>query len=101
MRILLVEDNPGDVRLAEEAFKECKMPVHLTVMRDGDQAIKYLNKQDGHTYDQLPDLVILDLNLPKLNGVQVLELIKTSDAQTFACGHFDYKLSSKGRECYL
>jgi two-component system, chemotaxis family, response regulator Rcp1 len=80
MNILLVEDNPGDVRLTEEAFKECKMAVQLSVVRDGDQAVKYLNKQTPFEDITLPDLILLDLNLPKLNGREVLESIKGNRA---------------------
>jgi two-component system, chemotaxis family, response regulator Rcp1 len=80
MNILLVEDNLGDVRLAEEAFKECKMPVTLTVVRDGDQAIRYLTQAEPFTDARHPDLILLDLNLPKLNGREVLELIKSNPA---------------------
>lgn len=78
MNILLVEDNPGDVRLTEEAFKECKMAVDLNVVRDGDQAVKYLTKQSPFEDIILPDLILLDLNLPKLNGREVLENIKSN-----------------------
>jgi two-component system, chemotaxis family, response regulator Rcp1 len=80
MHILLVEDNPGDVRLAEEAFKECRLPVRLTVVNDGDQAIKYLTNQAPYEWVDKPDLVLLDLNLPKLNGREVLERIKSNKA---------------------
>jgi two-component system, chemotaxis family, response regulator Rcp1 len=78
MNILLVEDNLGDVRLTEEAFKECNIAVNFVVVSDGDQAMKYLNKQAPFTDAVLPDLVLLDLNLPKLNGREVLELIKSN-----------------------
>ena len=78
MRILLVEDNPGDVRLTEEAFKDCNIQVDLDVVSDGEQAIRYLNRIEPYQNSKLPDLVLLDLNLPKLNGREVLELIKSN-----------------------
>lgn len=78
MNILLVEDNPGDVRLTEEAFRECDVQVDLDVVSDGDLAIKYLNQQAPYEHKTLPDLILLDLNLPKLDGREVLELIKTN-----------------------
>ena len=68
MRILLVEDNPGDVRLTEEAFKDCNIQVDLDVVSDGEQAIRYLNRIEPYQNSKLPDLVLLDLNLTKING---------------------------------
>ncbi len=78
MNILLVEDNPGDVRLTKEAFKECDVQVDLDVVSDGDLAIKYLYQQAPFEHKKLPDLILLDLNLPKLDGREVLEIIKTN-----------------------
>lgn len=75
--ILLIEDNPGDVRLTQEAFKEGRKKVNLEVVMDGVEAIKYL-KQEGKYKDKAtPDLVLLDLNLPKWDGREVLREIKT------------------------
>lgn len=77
MNILLVEDNPGDVRLTQEAFREGNVPVNLSVTMDGVEAIKFLKKQEGYEDAPTPDLILLDLNLPKLDGREVLEEIKT------------------------
>lgn len=77
VNILLIEDNPGDVRLTQEAFKEGRMTVNLAVVMDGVEAIKYLRKQTGHEDAVIPDLILLDLNLPKKDGREVLEEVKT------------------------
>jgi two-component system, chemotaxis family, response regulator Rcp1 len=77
VRILLVEDNPGDARLTVEVFKYNKMPKILTVVEDGDEALAFL-RQEGKYVDALrPDLILLDLNLPKKDGRQVLAAIKS------------------------
>lgn len=79
VNVLLVEDNPGDVRLTQEAFKEAKISIKLDVAMDGAEAIKFLRK-DGEYADALtPDLILLDLNLPKKDGREVLKEIKTDD----------------------
>lgn len=77
INILLIEDNPGDVRLTQEAFKEGRMAVHLDVVMDGVEAIKFLNQQEGYADSVIPDLILLDLNLPKMDGREVLEEIKS------------------------
>ena len=77
VNILLVEDNPGDVRLTQEAFKEGNMPVNLGVVMDGVEALRYLRKQHPYESVPTPDLILLDLNLPKRDGREVLEEIKT------------------------
>ncbi|MEZ4934130.1 MAG: response regulator [Saprospiraceae bacterium] len=76
MNILLIEDNPGDVRLAQEAFKEGKINVQLNVVMDGLEAINYLRKIGNYENVDTPDLVLLDLNLPKKDGREVLGDIK-------------------------
>lgn len=76
IEILLVEDNPGDVRLTQEALKEGKMRNHLTVVRDGVEALAYLRKEESFNCAVRPDLILLDLNLPKKNGREVLTEIK-------------------------
>lgn len=79
VEILLVEDNPGDVILTEEAFSEGKISNNLHVVNDGEQAIAYLNKEDGYEDAIRPDLILLDLNLPKVDGREVLDYVKHSD----------------------
>lgn len=74
--VLLVEDNPGDVRLTEETFKRNEFDAELHVVTDGQQALEYLMEDEDATR---PDLVLLDLNLPKANGLEVLEAIKSDD----------------------
>lgn len=76
--ILLAEDNPGDVRLIEKALEDWQVPVHLTVADDGERALEILRGEGARR--GLPDLVILDLNLPKLDGREVLTEIKTDPA---------------------
>ncbi len=76
VNILLIEDNPGDVRLAQEAFKEGNIDVQLNVVMDGLEAINYLRKSGDYKHVETPDLVLLDLNLPKKDGREVLSDIK-------------------------
>jgi len=81
INILLVEDNPADVRLIREAFKDNKTKNDFHVEQDGEAAINYLNnlKSNGNGNGTTrPDLIILDLNLPKINGFEVLEKIKSN-----------------------
>src|SRR5260370_41767642 len=79
IEILLVEDNPGDARLTLEAFKEGRVLNNITVIRDGVEALEYLRRQGKYADAPVPGLVLLDLNLPKKDGRQVLEEIKTDD----------------------
>jgi chemotaxis family two-component system response regulator Rcp1 len=74
--ILLVEDNPGDVRLTQEAFKEGKLFNNLHVAVDGEQAVSFLRRNGAHREAPRPDLVLLDLNLPKKDGREVLAEMK-------------------------
>ena len=76
IKILFVEDNPGDVRLVKEAINDCNRSVELTIARDGEQAIKLLNAIAGRPKEDFPDLILLDLNLPRKNGREVLAEIK-------------------------
>ncbi|HLJ30036.1 MAG TPA: response regulator [Candidatus Angelobacter sp.] len=76
IEVLLVEDSPGDVRLTQEAFKDAKMHVNLNVVTDGAQAMTFLLRQGEQAHAPRPDLILLDLNLPKKNGREVLEEIK-------------------------
>jgi two-component system, chemotaxis family, response regulator Rcp1 len=75
--ILLVEDNPGDVRLMREALKEGYFVKRLTVARDGEQALAFLRRQEPYADAVAPSLVLLDLNLPRKNGREVLAEIKS------------------------
>lgn len=74
--ILLVEDNPGDVRLTQEAFRDSKMPVKLSVVMDGEDALAYLYKLPPYEDVTRPDIILLDLNIPKKDGREVLSEIK-------------------------
>jgi len=77
--ILLVEDNPGDVRLTVEALKEGKVLNTLSVARDGVEALSFLRKGGEHADAPRPDLILLDLNLPKKDGREVLAEIKADE----------------------
>ena len=76
IEILLVEDNPGDVRLVVESFKEAKVSNNLSVVGNGEEALAFLRRNGAHTNAPKPDLILLDLNLPKKDGREVLAEIK-------------------------
>ncbi len=76
IEILLVEDNPGDVRLTQEALKDGKVLNHLSVVRDGEEAMQFLRREAPHADAPRPDVVLLDLNLPRKDGREVLADIK-------------------------
>ncbi|MBW4696419.1 MAG: response regulator [Aphanocapsa lilacina HA4352-LM1] len=78
IEVLLVEDNPGDVRLTRIALAEGLIPVRLQVVEDGAEALAYLEKQGKYVRARRPDLVLLDLNLPKKDGREVLVQIKSN-----------------------
>jgi len=78
IEVLLVEDSPGDVRLTREAFKDAKMYLNLHVASDGTEAMAFLNHEGEHANAPRPDLILLDLNLPKKDGREVLKEIKGS-----------------------
>jgi chemotaxis family two-component system response regulator Rcp1 len=80
VRVLLVEDNEADVRLTREALREAKMHTDLYVARDGVEALAFLRQQDGHVGAPRPDLILLDLNLPKKDGREVLTEIKADES---------------------
>lgn len=79
IEILLVEDNPGDVRLTREALKEGKVYSNLHTVKDGVEAMEFLRRQGKFKDAPRPDIILLDLNLPKKDGREVLEEIKTDD----------------------
>lgn len=108
--VLLVEDNLGDVRLTQEAFRRTTVTIRLHVASDGVEALGFLNQEGLHASSPRPDLILLDLNLPKMDGREVLARIKadeglksiptviltTSDADTDIAQ--SYKLQAN---CYL
>ena len=77
--VLLVEDNPGDIRLILEAFKECKASVKFHFAKDGVAAMSFLNREGQYSNAKCPDLILLDLNLPKKDGREVLAEIKADE----------------------
>ena len=79
VEVLLVEDSPGDVRLTQEAFREANIAIHLHVASDGVEAMTFLKKQGGHAHAPRPDLILLDLNLPRMDGREVLAHIKEDE----------------------
>jgi CheY-like chemotaxis protein len=79
VEILLVEDNAGDVRLAREGLRECKLLNNLSVAEDGVKALAFLRKQGDYAQSPRPDLIMLDLNLPRKDGREVLKEIKEDD----------------------
>ena len=79
IHILLVEDNKGDILLIEEAFEEAKVANSISVAKNGEKAIRFLNKKGEFQNAETPDLVILDINLPRKNGHEVLQYIKENE----------------------
>jgi len=80
MRILLVEDSPGDVRLTLESFRDANPDVRLHVAPDGAEAMAFLRREDGHADAPRPELILLDLNMPKKDGREVLAEIKADES---------------------
>src|SRR5271169_1740006 len=76
VHILLVEDNPGDIRLTQEVLKDSKIHNNLLIANNGEEALAYLHMEGGHPNTVRPDLIMLDLNLPKKGGLEVLAQIK-------------------------
>lgn len=79
IEVLLVEDSPGDVRLTLEAFRDANPSIHVHVASDGVEAMAFLRRQAAHVHAPRPDLILLDLNLPKMDGREVLVLIKEDE----------------------
>jgi len=79
VQILLVEDNEGDILLTLEAFKELKVKNSVAVVKDGAEAIDFLKKQGQYAESQVPHLILLDINMPRLNGIEVLDFIKKDE----------------------
>lgn len=78
--VLLIEDSPGDVRLTQEAFRAANKSVQLHVANDGVEAMAFLKQEGAHAHAPRPDLTVLDLNMPRMDGRQVLALIKGDDS---------------------
>jgi two-component system, chemotaxis family, response regulator Rcp1 len=76
IEVLLVEDSPGDVRLTQETFRDANPGIHLHVVTDGAEAMAFLLRQGSHAQAPRPELILLDLNLPKMDGREVLAHIK-------------------------
>jgi chemotaxis family two-component system response regulator Rcp1 len=79
IEILLVEDNPADVRLTMETLKTQKLYCTMHVVTNGEEALAFLRKQGKYSNEARPDLILLDLNLPRIDGREVLRLIKSDD----------------------
>ena len=79
MHVLLVEDSPGDVRLTQEAFREANRMIRLHVASDGVEAMAFLRREGSHSDAPRPDIILLDLNLPRMDGREVLTQIKADD----------------------
>jgi chemotaxis family two-component system response regulator Rcp1 len=80
MHVLLVEDSPGDVRLTQEAFREANRMIRLHVASDGVEAMAFLRREGNHIDAPRPDIILLDLNLPRMDGREVLSQIKADDS---------------------
>jgi len=76
VQILLVEDSPGDIRLTREVLRDAKIANELHIVGDGDAAMKFLRREDEHSDAPRPDLILLDLNLPRKDGREVLGELK-------------------------
>jgi chemotaxis family two-component system response regulator Rcp1 len=80
IEVLLVEDSPGDVRLTQEAFRAANEAIRINVASDGVEAMAFLRREGPHKDAPRPDIILLDLNLPKMDGREVLTLIKDDES---------------------
>jgi len=110
INILLVEDNEGDILLTKEALLEGELLNDLQVVRDGWEALQYLDKKEKYSSALTPDLILLDINLPKMNGHEVLKKIKSNDKisqipviiLSTSCSKNDINLCYKNQaNCYI
>lgn len=79
VHILLVEDNEGDIILTTEAFNDMKLENKISIVRDGEEALRFLKKQGEYPEAPTPQLILMDINLPGIDGKQLLEIIKKDD----------------------
>ena len=77
IEILLVEDNPADVRLTEEVIKQSEHQTNISVAEDGEEAVAFLRREGRHAAAPRPDLILLDIELPGLTGLKLLEMLKS------------------------
>jgi CheY-like chemotaxis protein len=98
IEILLVEDSPGDVRLTQEAFRDANRLIQLHVASDGVEAMAFLKREGARIHAPRPDLVLLDLNLPKMDGREVLAQIILTTSEAEADILKSYRLQAN---CYL
>jgi CheY-like chemotaxis protein len=110
IHLLLVEDNEGDILLTLEAFEERKVVNKISVVRDGSEALDFIYKRGNYIDAETPDLILLDVNLPKKSGHEVLQIIKTDDTVksipvimlTTSSSERDIKLSYQNHaNCYI
>lgn len=110
IHVLLVEDNEGDIILTKEALEEGKLVNKISIARDGKEALDFLEKKQPFEEADAPDLILLDVNLPKKNGHEVLQFIKTADAYkhipvimlTTSSSHRDINVSyTNHANCYI
>lgn len=110
IKILLIEDNEGDIVLTLDALEEAKLKNEVVVKRDGEAAISYLEKIAEENPEALPDLILLDINLPRKNGHEVLEIVKNKSkikqipiiVLTTSSSEMDiFKAYSEHANCYI